>query len=337
MLNAGKLPSSLMNRLLKKYYPHKKGSRVVIGPQVGQDCAVIDIGEKYLISKTDPVTFATDEIGYYAVHINANDIATSGAKPLWFQATILLPEEKSDEKTCEKIMEDIAKECESLGIEVIGGHTEVTIGLNRPIVVGSMLGEVDKAQLITSMGGKPGDALILTKGIVLEGSSIIAREKEQELIDKGVSRDLIEKGKQYLHAPGISIVKEAQLVQEKFKVHAMHDPTEGGLAMGIVELASNSNCGVKMDYSKIPFIEGAKEFCAAFGLDPLRTIASGALLLAIAKEDASEAVTYLLNHDINAAIIGQLTDQVNEYTIENLEQKAIPLKYSEIDEITKIF
>lgn len=339
-LAPGKLPCRILDRLLKKYTsnPQKNpNSRVIIGAQIGQDCAVIDLGTKYLVSKTDPVTFATDAIGYYAVNINANDIATSGATPLWFQVTVLLPENKTDEILVEKIFADLGKSCDDLGIAWIGGHTEITFGLDRPILIGSMSGEVEKDRLITSMGGIPGDAIIITKGIVIEGTAIIAKEREKDLISRGVDQTIIERGKELLYNPGLSVVKEAQLLSKTYPIHSMHDPTEGGLAMGLVELAKNSQCGFELDEAKIIFNQDSITLCKIYGLDPLRTITSGTLIATLDPKYSQDAVDLLKKEGIDASCIGYLTANPKEYLIKSLDGNVSEIKYSEKDEITKIF
>lgn len=339
-LPPGKLKSEFLDKLLKKYTSSAAKNRdlgVIVGPQIGQDSGVVDLGDKYLVMKSDPVTFATDEIGYYAVNINANDIATAGAKPKWFLSVILLPEKNTDEKLVEKIFSDIADSCAKLNIAVIGGHTEITFGIDRPIVIGSMLGEVAKDKLLTTFIAKPGDALIMTKGIVIEGAAIIAHEKEQKLRAKGMSEDTIARFKNMLHNPGISVVKDALALAENFTVHAMHDPTEGGLAMGIVELAQNSNCGLLIEYDKIPFMPGTKALCESFGLDPLRTITSGTLIAAVDNTQVFKIIQYFEKQGILASKIGELTAIKDEFLIKMPNGKIEPLLYSETDEITKIF
>src|SRR6266480_2934245 len=163
--------------------------RVVVGPRVGEDAAVIDMGDRYLVATTDPITFATDEIGWYAVQVNANDIAVRGARPRWFLATLLLPPRTTTEASVAALF---------------GGHTEITHGLDRPIVVGTMLGEVAKERLVTTGGARVGDAVVLTKGVPLEGAAIIAREKEAELRGRGVPATVIRRAKGFLRAPGLS-------------------------------------------------------------------------------------------------------------------------------------
>src|SRR5262245_51302084 len=177
-LPVGKLRADFLERLLGKYVPG--GERVIVGPRVGEDAAVIDVGDRYLVATTDPITFATDDAGWYALHVNANDVAVRGARPLWFLATVLLPEGATSEARVEALFDELGAACAELGVALVGGHTEVTAGLPRPIVVGSMLGEVAKGDLVTTAGARVGDVLLLTKGVPLEGAALLAREKGDE-------------------------------------------------------------------------------------------------------------------------------------------------------------
>ena len=179
MLPPGKIPPEKLKELVFNRLG-APGERVLIGADLGIDASAIDFGERVLVASTDPITGAEERIGFYAVNVNANDVATFGARPKWFLVSILLPE-GSDEKTLEGIMEDLHRSASRLGIAIVGGHTEVTPGLKRPIVVGTMLGEVERGKLVTSNGAKPGDAIILTKWAGLEGTSIIASERAEEL------------------------------------------------------------------------------------------------------------------------------------------------------------
>ncbi len=200
ILPLGKLNPEFLEQLLRRYA--NPGERVVVGPGVGEDAAVIDFGERYLVAKTDPITFATDEIGWYAVNVNANDVAAMGATPRWFLATVLLPEGQTTPELVETIFAQIGDACAALEIGFVGGHTEVTYDLHRPIVVGQMLGEVAKDGLIRSAGARPGDALLLTKGVGIEATAIIAREKEAELAGR-LSPEEIVQAQNFLHDPGI--------------------------------------------------------------------------------------------------------------------------------------
>ncbi len=161
LLPVGKLPSDILARMLKTYT--SLGDRVKVGPSVGEDAAAIDMGDRYLLLKTDPITFVADDIGTYTVRINANDIATMGGKPKWLLTTILLPERQSTDEFVEEIFRQLSAACRELGVSLCGGHTEITSGLERVIVVGSMIGEVAKGALITTAGAEAGDDIILTK------------------------------------------------------------------------------------------------------------------------------------------------------------------------------
>ena len=195
-----------------------------------------------LIAKTDPITFATDDIGWYSVHINANDIAVTGGTPRWYLATLLVPEH-STSKDVEEIFDQIVSACRAIDVSLIGGHTEITYGLDRPVVAGFMLGEASKADVTPTSGAKPGDCIVLTKGISIEGTAVLARELPEVLIKRGVSQATLERAKGYLYSPGISVLKEAKKARSVATVNCMHDPTEGGLATGLQEIAKAANVG----------------------------------------------------------------------------------------------
>ena len=333
----GKIKHELLDNLLKEFTSGLSDKRIIMGSKIGEDAAVIDMGDKYLVAKTDPITFATDEIGYYAVNVNVNDVVCTGARPKWFQSTILLPEKGTDEVLVRKIFKNIHDTCKLMDISVIGGHTEVTSGLDRPIIAGSLLGEVEKESLVSTSGAKPGDALILTKGVFIEGTSIIGREKEQYLIDKGYDLDFVEKCQNYLYNPGISVFKDALLASENFKINAMHDPTEGGLLTGVAEMAIASNTGIVLLEEEINVLPEPMELSRIFQLNPLNTISSGSLLIAIEKKEASDLIDLLKKNDILAVEIGQFEPKMNGLVMKDKSGQKKNLIYSETDEITKIF
>lgn len=333
-LSLGKLEFTLLEKLLKKYHS-KPDSRVVIGPKLGEDAAVIDYPDRYLVAKTDPVTFATEDIGWYVVQVNANDVATRGAIPKWFQATILLPGNKTTEALIDRIFFQIYEACNELSITVIGGHTEISYHLDRPIVVGCMLGEVEKDKLVSTSGAKNGDVILLTKGIVIEGTAIIAREKQEELKKRGYQKNFIQKCQNFLYNPGLSVVQDA-LLANKIEVHAMHDPTEGGLAAGLYEIALASQVGLFIEREKIPILEESQKLCEEYNLDPLRTITSGTLLIVTSPRSARKISSVLKRQGIKASFIGEIKEKsfgVKMTTGRILED----LKFSAKDEITKIF
>ena len=328
------LPGKVPPEVLEKIVFDRLGvndERVITKSGMGIDAAAIDFGDSVLVATSDPITGAEKHIGFYAVNVNANDVATFGAKPKWFLVTILLPE-NADEELLEKIMEDMHRSAGRLGISIVGGHTEVTVGLNRPIVIGTMLGEVKKDQLVTSNGAKPGDVIILTKGAGIEGTSIIASENEEEP-KKVFGKELVENAKRFLQK--ISVVKEA-LIAAEIGVHAMHDPTEGGIANGFHEMADAAGLGFRVYYEEILIAEETRKLCEHFKLDPLALISSGSLLTAAPPEKAEKVVEAIRRKGIEAAIVGEFLEDNNIKVIVK-DGKEVPLKRPETDEIWKLF
>ncbi len=302
----GKLPADDLQRLLERH-ALRLDARLVLGPGLGHDAAVVDFGAHYLVTKSDPITFATDEIGWYAVHVNANDIACLGATPRWFVATLLLPEGQTTYERVETIFAQLAAACAELDVTLIGGHTEITSGLDRPIVIGTMLGEVAPAGLIRSDGAQPGDVLLLTKGIAVEGTALLARESRATLLERGVPAEVLERVSRWLHNPGISVVREARLAARTGQVHAMHDVTEGGFATGVRELVGAAGLGARLD--EVPILPETAQLCAACGLDPLGLIASGALLLAVPRAAVETVLQALRAEGVTVQVIGTVTEE----------------------------
>jgi len=208
-VQVGKLPAEFLQALLERY--GGSDERLIVGPRIGEDAAVVDMGDRYLVAKSDPITFATDEIGWYVVHVNANDVATMGAAPRWLLLTLLLPEARTDRQLVEAIFAQTGQACRELGIVLCGGHTEVTYGLDRPLAVGLMLGEVAKEDLVCSAGSQAGDDVILTKGIAIEGTAVLARELGEQVAPQ-LGADLVARSRRFLRVPGISVVQEAQIL-----------------------------------------------------------------------------------------------------------------------------
>ena len=333
-LPVGKLPPQLLQRLLNAHVANDP--RVVVGPQVGEDAAVLDIGDRYLVATADPVTFATEELGWYALHVNANDLAVRGARPLWFLATVLLPDGGTTELGVERLFTELREACAELGVALVGGHTEVTAGLPRPIVSGCMLGEVEKDRLVTTGGARPGDVLLLTKGVPLEGAAIIARERAAEAERRGVSSDVLKRARDFLRNPGISVVPEARAACAAARVHAMHDPTEGGVATACWELAQAADVGLHVDRERIPVLREGRVLCEAFGLDPLGTIASGSLLLAVDPADAADVTAACRAAGIDCAQIGRVTEASQGVSLAT-GGHARPMPTFPQDQITRIF
>lgn len=304
-MQAGKLPLEFLRRLLDRI--EVRDRRVFVGAKTGEDAALIDFGDRFLVAKTDPITFATDLIGWYLVQINANDIAAMGGTPRWLMVTLLVPE-GSSEADVERIFGQVGDACAELGVTLIGGHTEVTYDLPRPIAVGAMLGEAPKDRVALTSGARSGDSIVLTKSIAIEGSSILARESGGRLLEWGVSRGIVERARGFLFDPGISVVRDAAAARGAAAVHAMHDPTEGGVAGGLVEMAAAANVGVLVEEDAIPILPECSEICRALGLDPLGLIASGSLLIAVAPEDVGKVADALDREGIPATEIGRITE-----------------------------
>lgn len=322
----GKLPPEVLGRLLERV--PRRDPRVVIGPRIGEDAAVIDFGDRYLVAKSDPITFTAERIGWYAVNINANDVATLGARPRWFLATLLLP--AGGGPLAESIFADILAACGELEVSLCGGHTEITPGLDRPIVAGQMLGEVEKPRLVRKERIRPGDVVLLTRGVALEGTAILAREKAGELAGR-LGDALLERARQLLFTPGISVVGDALAAAAAATVHGMHDPTEGGLIGGLWELAAAAGVGLSVERASIPVLAETGAVCPLFGLDPLRLIASGALLIAVASEDAQPVMEALAARGTPVAAIAKVTPAA-----QGLRLDGEPFAFPERDEITRV-
>ncbi len=328
----GKLPPDVLLSLLTRN--PIRDPRVVLGPRYGEDVAALDLGgAHYLLAKTDPITFATDEIGWYAAHVNANDIATAGGVPAWFMATLLLPEGRTDQALVERIFDQIEAACDQLDVALIGGHSEITYGINRPIVAGTMLGLVDKERFILTGGAQPGDTLILTKGFPVEAIALIARERASDLQDS-LSPDLVAHCANYLHSPGISVVRDARIAMSAGRIHAMHDPTEGGLATGLWEMAEASAKRLIV-YPAPALLEEGRLLCEAVHIDPLGAIASGALLLSAHAEDAPAIIAALAAEGISAYEIGYVEEGPPE--VIDVSGKPRPLERPVRDEIARLF
>ncbi len=334
LLPTGKLDFELLAELLAGL--RRDDPAVVEGPGIGRDVAVLDIGANVLlVAKSDPITFATDAIGYYAVTVNSNDIACCGGRPRFMLATLLLPEGRTDHSLVENIFRQLREACDSIGVTLVGGHTEVTYGLDRPIVCGAMLGTVSRDQLVTPDRAAPGDVLIMTKAAAIEGTAILARELPVKLKEAGVSDERLQRAAQLLFDPGISVLRDAQVATSAGRVHAMHDPTEGGIASGIWELAAASGRRIVVDVQAIPVLPECRLFCRLLGIDPLGLIASGSLLIA-APPDSAQAIIHALEREgIGAAAIGRIEEGPPEAVAE-MDGRTQPLPRYDQDELTKV-
>ena len=306
ILKTGKLDIDILKKFLERSVI--LDPQVVIGPKIGEDAAVIDLGKgtnHYWVVTSDPITFTTEEIGYYGVVVNLNDIATMGAIPKWFLATLLFPE-GSESRIIEKVFRQVHNACQQFKISWIGGHTEITPGIEKMILSGHMIGEDKKNKLVTTSGARAGDLLLLVKGVCIEGTSIMAREKEAELLKRGISSSLIRKAKKFIFDPGIEVLRAARIACEVGSVHSMHDPTEGGLINGMIEMAWASEKEIEVDLEKVLVYKESRILCQEFGLNPLGVIASGALLLTVSPSDLSPIQKAFRKNSIPFQVIGKV-------------------------------
>jgi hydrogenase maturation factor len=332
MFPLGKLPNDVLRDLLARYA--EEDPRLRLGPGVGLDCAVIEFGDRLLVVKSDPITFTAEEIGWYAVHVNANDVATTGADPRWFLATILIPEEQAEKDLVEEIFLQISQACEGMGAKLVGGHTEITGGIDRTIVAGTMLGEVAPEKLVTPRGAQVGDRLLLTKGVPIEATSILAHDFADAMGD--LPSDVVRRAREFLHRPGISVVVEARAAARAGGVTAMHDPTEGGLAMGLWELSEAAGVGVLVEEASITIPEESRAVCQALDVNPLEAIASGALLMAVEPDAVPRVCSAIRGEDVSVAEIGEIT--TGEGVVIRKEHGAVvDLKPPERDALAKLF
>ena len=336
-LPVGKLKHDFLKELLPT---HDSSTGVVVGPQLGEDAAVIELGDNYLVATSDPITFATEDIGWYVVCVNSNDIAAMGAVPKWLLVTLLLPEGATTPAMVRNIMAQLTQACAEFDIALCGGHTEVTPAVTQPVVIGQMMGVTDKNALFTSADACVGDALILTKGLGIEATAIIARECEEQLREK-CDALFLEQAKNYLINPGISVLKDAQIAISTGGVHAMHDVTEGGVATAVYELATAAELGVIVYSDKLlgsPVLYGdiTRTLCDMFGLNPLGVISSGAMLIASEPEKAEAICQALGAAGINADIIGAFLPSEHGLWLEDATGTRQPLPVFETDEIAKL-
>lgn len=332
-LPIGKLPPAMLRELLTS--SEVVDPRVLLGPGIGNDCAIVDLDETVLVLKTDPITFASDEIGWYAVQVNANDIVTTGARPQWFLATLLLPEKSTTETLVREIFNQIQTACDSIDVSLVGGHTEITTGLDRPLLIGMMIGETKRDKIITPQGIQVGDRILLSKGVPIETIAILAREFHTELSPTLTPEELATAA-DYLYQPGISVHQDALIAISAGRVTAMHDPTEGGVLAALWELAEAGQCTLSINKSKIHIPELAHKICDHFDLDPLSSIASGALLITAPQDSAHLICAALERNNIRCNEIGHVAEGPVE--VNQLDVKGNPqLPWPDRDALANLF
>ena len=331
-LSPGKLPNDLLENFLDGFDFHDPS--VLIHAGVGEDAAAVDIDkEEVLVIKSDPITFATDAIGHYAVLINANDIATSGAIPRWFLTTLLFPSGVTA-SSIRQVMHELESVCRRWSITLCGGHTEITDAVTRPVIIGMLAGTVTKNSLIDKRNIKPGDNVLLTKAVAVEGTAIIAREFSDRLSVLGMTESDIETCKQFLFS--ISILEEAQIARDCGGVSAMHDITEGGLATALMELSIAGEHRIRVNIDRIPVFPQTEKMCTLLGIDPMGLIGSGSLLICSRKNETEMIMDSIQNAGIDIVRIGEVMEAGRGV---EAVSKAGPANWPsfEVDEITRLY
>ena len=331
-LPAGKLPNDFLAELLSGY--RIEDPSVIVGPSVGEDTAAVDIeGESVLVLKTDPITFATESIGRYAVSVNANDMATAGAAARWMLATLLLPVGFSRSRV-RQIFEDLHDACAGQQITLCGGHTEITDAVRRPVVAGMMAGTIARKDLIRKGCMAPGDRVLVSKGVAVEGTAIIATEFRSLLLDRGMPADEIDACKRFQAM--ISILPEARAAWRVDGVSALHDVTEGGLATALAELSQAGGRGIRVRCEAIPVFPQTRRMAAILGIDPLGLIGSGSLLIGCRPDAAPRLIADLERNGIPVADIGTVLDAAPGIDARENGQP-VPWPRFDVDEITRLF
>lgn len=302
--------------------------RVLVEPQLGLDASVIELEDRVLVLSSDPITGTLRDPGWLSVHVNANDVATMGASPEWYLMNLFLPEGSEGSKV-RSLTSRAEAACEELGASLVGGHTEVTPGLGRVLISGAMVGEASKDRWVSADGAEPEDTIILTKSAGVEGTFILASDREDELVED-FGAEFVERAKRFRER--LSVVEEALTAVGAGEVHAMHDPTEGGLAGGLHELADASGVGFSVSSDSISVAEETQNICDYFEIDPLRTIGSGSLLICVPSGESEEIIESLEAKKIPAAKIGEILDDEDVREMDGKE-----LQFPEQDELWRIF
>lgn len=324
-MDIGKVPNDILkNIILDKIKYNRK--EILIRPKIGEDCCAVDFGDNVCVLSSDPITGAVNEVGRIAVHVSCNDIASCGVEPLGLLITILAPPDAT-EYDLDIIMGQICETAESLNVDIIGGHTEVTSSVNRFVIITTAIGKALREKIITTSGAKPGDDIILTKSAGIEGTSIIAHDKEQEIIPI-LGKDIVERAK--LFTEKISVIKEG-IIAGEFGASSMHDATEGGVLGAVWEMAEASDVGVEVYKDIIPVKSETLEITKIYNIDPLKLISSGCMIITC--KDGCSLVKILQANDVNATVIGKITSEKSKKLLCN--GFAVEIEQPQSDELYK--
>lgn len=322
-MKVGKLSPEKLNELILGQI-HNRRSDVLLHPTIGEDSAVIDFGDSVCVMSTDPITGAAKGMGRLAVHVSCNDLASNGAEPVGIQLVLLLPEDVTEERIKE-IMQEVEQGAAELGIDVLGGHTEITSLVTKPIISATAIGKAPKDQYVTSSGAKPGDDIVITKGAGIEGTAILAWDYSEYLLQHGVRSETIETAKNFMEE--ISVLPEG-LSAAKMGATAMHDVTEGGIYGALYEMVNASGVGFDLYGEQVLVRPETSEICLVLGIDPLGLLSSGTMMITI--PDGDRLVQVLKEQGIVASKIGQITQLEKNYWINGAKQEFQLLERDEL-------
>ncbi|MFN2340005.1 MAG: AIR synthase family protein [Halanaerobium sp.] len=309
VLEIGKLAGDRLKKTILDKIDHFR-SDVMVPAGPGEDSAVIDLGDYLLVVSSDPITGAEKNAGYLAVNVACNDLAAAGAEPFGIQVVLLLPPNLG-EKKAEMLMEEIVSTARAMDIEVLGGHTEITDLVHKPIITITALGKAKKVELTSSSAAEVGDILYISKGMGIEGSYILASDYQEHLINKGVSKESLLAVARYVNL--LSVIPESRIAR-KNGVKAMHDVTEGGVYGAVAEMAAASKLGFIIEKDNFKFKPEVEEICSKLNLDPAALISSGAMLMAAAPGNDLESV--FAEHEIEIVRVGRMLKE-GSYIEEN--------------------
>lgn len=327
-MKVGKVPNDILQKIiLDKIRNNRK--EVLIRPKIGEDCCAVDFGGNACVLSCDPVTGAVNEVGRIAVHVSCNDIASCGVEPIGLVAAILAPP-GTTEGEIEAVMEQLSETACSVNVDIIGGHTEITSAVNRFVIVTTAVGRALKGRVLTTSGARAGNDVVMTKTAGVEGTAIIAFDKEKELIE-ALDKDTVERAKEFMGC--ISVVKEG-IIAGEYGVDSMHDVTEGGILGAAWEIAEASGCGLCLYKEKIPVAYVTRKICEFYGIDPLKLISSGCMLMTC--DNGAKLVEKLSEAGINASVIGKMTADKGKRVLVGDEGEIEEIRQPESDELYKV-
>lgn len=301
-MKIGKLPNDVLEKIVFKNIRNKR-KEVLVRSGVGEDNAIMDFGKDLCVLSTDPITGTAKDIGYLAIHIACNDVASSGAEPIGVLMTIMAPE-NTTEDDIDTIMKEAGIASSELNVEIMGGHTEITDAVNRMVISTTVVGKLPKNELLNPKSTKVGDKVLMTKWTGIEGTSIIAKELEEELKDK-VSNELLEEALGF--GEMISVVKEGKICGD-LGVKYMHDITEGGVLGAVWEAGKVIDKGIKIWKEDIPLKDSTKIISETLDINPYRLISSGSMLVVAEDKKIDILEKELKEEGIQITVIGEVIE-----------------------------